>query len=142
MTTAEVKKLLHEYLPIKRELDQIAQQLKQFETLMGSPTGGRMDGMPHGSGKSDPVQQAVERHEDLIELYRRKMDALLLAQIRIETLIDCLDPISRKLLRHRYIEGLKWEEVCVRMHYCWGQVHTYHREALKRLTEEVEWSDQ
>ena len=52
---------------------------------------------------------------------------------RRERAIEALEPNRRMLLRYRYIDGLKWEEVCVRMNYSWTQTHYHHGEALKQL---------
>ena len=41
------------------------------------------------------------------------------------------------LMRYRYIDGLKWEEVAVRMNYSWTQTHDIHGKALKQLNKEA-----
>ena len=64
--------------------------------------------------------------------------ALAEEQLAIETAIERLEPTARMLLRYRYMDGLKWEEVCVRMNYSWRQTHRLHGEALRQLKEEPE----
>ncbi|MBO5917248.1 MAG: sigma-70 family RNA polymerase sigma factor, partial [Oscillospiraceae bacterium] len=58
---------------------------------------------------------------------------LAAAQAAIEDRIEALEPRARKLMRHRYIEGLSWEEVCVAMCYSWRQTHNIHGAALDAL---------
>ena len=139
MTREEVKEKLREYLPIKKEFDQIKLQLARFEKLMGSASGSNMDGMPHGSsGKSDPVLRKVEQHEALQAHYDEKLAALAAAQHEVEKMIDSLDPVARKLMRHRYIEGLNWEKVAVAMNYSWRNTHDLHSKALDKLSENAD----
>ena len=52
-----------------------------------------------------------------------------------EKAIEALEPTARMLLRFRYIDGLPWEEVCVRMNYSWRQTHRMHSKALEALKE-------
>lgn len=51
----------------------------------------------------------------------------------IETKIDKLDEIEKKLIRLRYYKGMKWEEICVELNYSWSQTHDYHSKILKKL---------
>ena len=37
---------------------------------------------------------------------------------------------EQRVLRLRYIRGLKWEEVAVEMGYSWKQIHRIHSSAL------------
>ena len=139
MTREEVKKKLREYRSIKKEFDQIELQLARFKKLMGAAAGSNMDGMPHSSsGKSDPVLRKVEQHEALQERYHEKLIALIAAQHEVEDMIETLDSTERRLVRHRYIEGLSWERVCVVMNYSWSQVHQIHRDILDKLSENAD----
>jgi hypothetical protein len=38
-------------------------------------------------------------------------------------------------MRHRYIDGKSWEEVCVAISYSWRQTHNLHDQALNKLLE-------
>ena len=58
----------------------------------------------------------------------------------IEKAIEGLNPTTRMLLRYRYIEGLTWEEVCVRLSYSWRQTHRLHARALDQLREKEKLS--
>lgn len=40
---------------------------------------------------------------------------------------------ERKVLRLRYIKGLKWDDVATEMGYGWTQVHRLHSAALKNF---------
>ena len=135
MTKDELKKQLHSYRDLKAEQEQIAQELAKIEAFMSGPKGTNWDGMPmgRGSGKSDPILNVVAQHIHLQERYQAKLAELAAAQAQIEELIESLEPMERKLFRHRYIEGLTWEEVCVAIGYSWRQTHNIHGAALDRI---------
>lgn len=137
MTKDELKKQLHSYRDLKAEHEQIAQELEKLETFMVGPKGTNWDGMPRGrgAGKSDPILNVVAKHISLQERYQAKLAELAAAQTQIEDMIENLEPMERKLFRHRYIEGLTWEEVCVAIGYSWRQTHNIHGAALDRILE-------
>lgn len=43
------------------------------------------------------------------------------------------DEREKDLLTYRYLEGLKWEEVAVRMKYSWRKIHYLHSDALEHF---------
>lgn len=133
MTKDELKKQLHSYRDRKAEYDQIVLELERVEAIMAGPKGTNWDAMPRGSGKSDPILNVVSHHMVLQERYQAKLAELAAAQTLIEDMIESLEPMERKLFRHRYIEGLTWEEVCVAIGYSWRQTHNIHGAALDKL---------
>ena len=140
MTKDELKKQLHSYRDLEAERKQIALELEKVEALMTAPKGTSWDGMPRGrgSGKSDPILGVVTQHIHLQERYQAKLAELAAAQTAIEDMIEGLEPLERKLMRHRYIEGMCGEEVCVAMCYSWRQTHNIHGRALDRILEKEE----
>lgn len=133
MTKDELKKQLHRYRDLEAERQQIALELKRVEDFMDGPRGANLDGMPKAPGIGDPVLGVVSQHLALQERYRLQLEKLAAAQSAIEDVIESLEPIARKLMRHRYIEGLTWEEVCVAIGYSWRQTHNIHAKALDTL---------
>lgn len=130
------KEDLRSYQTIKRERDQLRYQLEEIETALYYARAQCLDGMPGASMGGNPQEDLAIRHLELQEWYKTKLDELADRQMAIETAIESLDPTARMLLRYRYIDGLKWEEVCVRMGYSWTQTHEHHSRALKKLKEE------
>lgn len=130
------KEELRAYRYLRREVQQIEQELEQLELEMQSPRTTRMDAMPRacpdGSG---PTERLALRHIELTNLYQAKLATLRAEQLRIETAIESLEPTMRMLMRYRYIDGLTWESVCVAMCYGWRQIHRIHGKALEELKE-------
>lgn len=133
MTKDELKKQLHRYRDLEAERRQIEKELERVADLMNGPRSANLDGMPKAPGIGDPVLGVVSQRLALEERYRLQLEKLASAQADIEDMIEGLEPMTRKLMRHRYIEGLTWEEVCVAIGYSWSQTHDRHSKALDAL---------
>lgn len=130
------KERLRNYQALKREKAQIIAMLEELETAMYYPKPQRLTGMPSAPSPSGGAMEAmVARHAELQDRYQTKLAELTEELHAIEDAIAQLDSTERALLRWRYIEGLKWEEVCVCMSYSWQQTHRIHAKALRRLAE-------
>ena len=130
-----VQKRLREYQDIKREITQLRDKLGEIEAVLMHPRIQRINDMPSAPVRGYAQEDMIARHILLQELYSDKLQQLTAKQMETEQLIDGLQPRHRTLLRYRYVDGLKWEEICVKMGYCWRQVHRIHREALTELEE-------
>lgn len=132
------KERLRKYQTIKREADQIRGQIDTLKLSAYAPRVPSLDGVPSsgGGGHSDPVGDAVVKLAELRARYDTKLAELLTEQLAIETAIDRLDGVHRMLLRYKYIDGLPWEEVCLKINYSWRQTHRLHAQALEMLRRE------
>lgn len=135
MTKDELKRQLHSYRDLQAERQQISQELERVEAVMSGPRAPNMDGMPRAGGPGDPVLGIVTQHMALLERYSAQLEKLADAQTAIEDMIESLDHLERRLMRHRYIEGLSWEEVCVAIGYSWSRTHDIHGGILNKLLE-------
>lgn len=131
MTKDELKVRLKRYLDIKAE----AKQIQELRDALLGPKGANLDAMPRSSGPGNPVEAARQEREKLAREYDRKLEDLAAEQAYIEAMIESLGPIERKLMRHRYLEGLTWEKVCVAINYGWTQTHHMHGRILDKLME-------
>ena len=88
------------------------------------------DGMPHGSGISNPTEdKALKLADKAMRWKEAELDAIHKRQEVFE-LIYGIDGIEGEVLIERYINLRKWEEICVLVHYSWHGVHSIHRRAL------------
>lgn len=131
----DIKRRLNSYRDLEDERCQILDELHRLETLMAAPSGSNWDGMPRGSDVSNPVENMAHRHIKLEQLYRTKLADLTAAQKDIEHLVEGLEPTERCLARFRYINGLRWEDVCDKMNYSWRQTHRIHGRLLDKLVD-------
>lgn len=126
------KEFLMSYQKEKRRVRRLEEQLEELRRNKMSPSVTN-DGMPHGTDKKDLSDYAVkvdEIEQELVAARYNRICAFQEVQRRIESMED---EREKDLLTYRYLKGLKWEEVCVRMDYKWRQVHRIHAKALKNL---------
>lgn len=133
MTENEKKKeFLMSYQKEKRRVRRLEEQLEELRQNKMSPSVTN-DGMPHGTDKKDLSDYAVkvdEIEQELVAARYSRICAFQEVQKRIEAMED---EREKDLLTYRYLKGLKWEEICVRMDYKWRQVHRIHAMAIKNL---------
>ena len=91
------------------------------------------DGMPHGSSHSDLSDYAAILDEQIELLKEERLEKARCYQ-KIERQIRQMEnEDEQEVLRLRYILGMKWEEVAVKMDYSWRQIHRIHSSALLNL---------
>lgn len=91
------------------------------------------DGMPHGSSHSDLSDYAAILDEQIELLKEERLEKVRCYQ-KIERQIRQMEnEDEQEVLRLRYILGLKWEEVAVKMGYSWKQTHRIHSSALQNF---------
>ena len=129
------KERLRNYAILKEERNQLRRQLEELEAALYYPKIQRLNGMPSAPSKENALELMVARHAELQEKYEAKIAEMNAEMLFVETAIEKLEPTARMLLRYRYLECLKWEEVCVKMNYSWMQTHRIHANALKQLNE-------
>lgn len=132
----DIKRQLNSYREIDAERRQLLDELQRLETLLDEPSSSNWDGMPHGTGIRNPVENLVTKKLTLEQRYRTKLAEIVAAQETIEKLIEGLEPTERRLARFRYIDGLHWEDVCVRIGYSWKQTHRIHGKVLDKLVDD------
>jgi len=126
------KEFLMSYQKEKRRVRRLEEQLEELRRNKMSPSVTN-DGMPHGTDKKDLSDYAVkvdEIEQELVAARYCRICAFQEVQKRIEAMED---EREKDLLTYRYLKGLKWEEVAVRMDYKWRQVHRIHAMAIKNL---------
>lgn len=132
------KEELQRYQAIVYERKQVALELEELRAMLYGVTSPQITGLPGTSvRRRSAVETNVTEHTEelqaLEEYYKELGAKLLRQQLAIEKAIDSLGPLQRTIMRHRYIEGMKWEEICVAIGYEWSQVHRFHRAALEKL---------
>lgn len=127
------KAYLRRYIEAKRMqevLEREIDELRLDRMIPGSPA---QDGMPHGSGGGD-LSGYVARLDELDRKLREQLERKIQLRAEITEKIDAMpNETESLLLRLRYIHGLKWEEVAVKMDYSWRAVHKIHSKALEHF---------
>lgn len=132
METAEndkKKEFLRRYRECERREQEILEEIQRLRMDQMFPFMVN-DGMPKGSQQSDLSDYMVLLDEQIDRLKQERLekartrDQIDLAIRRME------NPDEQRVLRLRYLWGLKWEEVAVKMNYSWKQIHRLHGSAL------------
>lgn len=130
------KERLRSYRDLKREIKSLKETIEETESTLYSPKVPQMSGMPLTHGTMNPKELAAIKHIELLDYYTKKVSELQKEQLAIETAIEALPYRERTLIRLYYIDGLTWEEVCVKMSYGWTRTHEIHGNALLMLRKE------
>ena len=92
------------------------------------------DGMPHGSGGNSDLSAFVVKVDELLAELKKQAEKRITLRQGIVRKIEQMDDETEKLvLRLRYIQLLKWEEVAVKMDYDYRYVLKVHGRALKNF---------
>lgn len=128
-----IKKQLNSYRDLSAEHRQLTEELRRLEECIASPSCPNWDGLPRGTEVSRPTESKALKHIELEQRYRVQLERMAEEQVKIEEMIEGLEPTERRLARFRYIDGLTWEDVCEKMNYSWRQTHRIHGRMLDKL---------
>lgn len=126
------KEYLYQYRKALQKEQAIEDEIYQLRLDKTSPSL-IQDGLPHGSGGGDLSGYAAKMDElfrELKEQMEKRIDLRLQISRKIEAMPDETESL---LLRYRYIHGLKWEDIALRMDYSWRGVHKVHARALQHF---------
>lgn len=123
------KEYLWGYQREKRKLQRLEEELAELRLDKMCPSV-IQDGMPHASGGSDLSGYAAR-----VDALERKILKARYKRIRkfkeIRDRIERLEDENEKdVLVYRYIRGMKWEEIAMKMGYSWRRIHYIHSSAL------------
>jgi len=125
------KQTLRQYQVLEKEIDCLKDEIERLRECFSAPP--IIDGMPRANAYQDRIATLVAKIVDLDNILTEKLSELVECRIRIEEAIGTLETADRLLLRLRYIEGEKWEEVADKMGYSWQGIHLRHSKALKKI---------
>jgi DNA-directed RNA polymerase specialized sigma24 family protein len=113
-------------------MKQIENELERLRAQIESPKSPYLSYAPSGQGREDVLAKKIAKLVDLERLHTDRWDKVYAKRIEIEKAIDALeDSEQRRLMRYKYVDGLYWEEICVKLHVSYRTVHRIHSEALK-----------
>lgn len=132
-TENEIKK---EYLlgfqKISRQLARMENELAEIRLNKYCPSC-ISDGMPRASGCSD-LSSYMAKVDELEKKILKKKYHRLQKQQEIRNRIERMEDENEKdVLTYRYLGGMKWEDIAVKMGYTWQHIHRIHSSALKNF---------
>lgn len=126
------KEYLDGYQKYKRQIERLNEELAELRINKMLPSV-LQDGMPHSSNTSDLSGYAAQvdnLERKIIKARYQKVNSLKEIRDKIERLND---ENEKDVLFYRYIKGMKWEEIAVKMMYTYRNVTKIHGRALKNF---------
>ena len=134
MTNKDKKKWLLEYRKLDQDIERDMEELQRLKSRAEKITSSVSD-IPKGESQGDRIQLAVDRICELEERLNGKIDAAVKRRKEMEAAITTVeDRTLQLLLRYRYIDGMTWEQIAVKMNYDYRWTLRLHGRALTRLT--------
>jgi hypothetical protein len=132
MTNKEKIKYLSQYTKLVIEYDHIFETYKVLLNKLDfpSPKAQVLSHTPSGEGGGNPIEAEYFRVIMLEEILKDIKNRLSLIEESISALEDSTE---RLVLRLRYIDGLPWEKICVKISYEWTWTHRIHSNALENF---------
>lgn len=99
---------------LKKEISQIADQIKELTLYSGT----NFSGIPSGSNNaSSPIERYVMKKEKLVERLNKKTDELFTELQRIEEYIESIEDAEiRVIARKRFLENKDWQDIALELY--------------------------
>lgn len=111
MIRAMTKKELSQLYYLNNEIKQQKRKLAELENA-ATKTNQPLTGLPSAGNTSDKVGAYAAEIADLRALIAINIQKCLLEKKRLERYIQGIDDsLTRQIFRHRFIDGMRWEEV-------------------------------
>lgn len=129
-----VKTWLRGYLDERARMESLMRVIDDLDEAAQRATGRitatRLSGTGSHGGFENTIIKKTDAERKLQEIVAHIHETLLAREAMIGRLED---PLQRQVLTLRYLEGKKWEQVAVDMHYEKTQVYEMHGKALKQI---------
>lgn len=126
----DVKKLLREYRNTLREIERIEDELAIWQARAEKCTTS-FSPVPGGGNGDDKIQVAVEQMDIIRDKLNARLAYLADARNNAERIIRSVGDLRMRLiLEYKYVDGLTFEEIALRMNYSFRQIIRLHKWAL------------
>ena len=134
------KQYLRQYLIVIKEIDRKADEIKRLRSLAEKVTQTISTDRVQTSPRGDQLPDAIARIICLEDDIAAQIEQMIIIRTDIDTTINRIDDLRlRILLNYRYIDGMTWEEIAVKMGLSYVHiVHRLHPYALKKITDVIE----
>ena len=125
------KEDLEQYCLIEIEINDLTEEIK----LLRAEAAKRKwpDGQPHGNYTADRTGDTAAETVKLCADLSQLRGELIRCRRKIEEAIRRLPPLDRQIIRLRYVQGLRWEEIAEKMGYSTRHMGRLHDAALDKL---------
>lgn len=129
----EMKKIfLKQYQECLKTERSIEDEIRELRASVMIPAQG-MDGMPHGTGKTDLSSYAVQIEKLFAQLKSEMARRFEVRKEIVSAIEELPSEAERMVMRFRYINGWPWERVAVESNYDYRYTLKIHGKALLHL---------
>ena len=124
---------LSRYRRLNQRIDRLLEEQSRWRerALKITPT---LSQAPGGGGNGSPIERPMDKVLEIDVEINREIDEMQIARKEIrETLNQLEDENLKLLMEYRYIDGMTWEQIAVKMHYSYMQICRLHGRALKTI---------
>lgn len=133
MTSQEKKEILLQYRAAEREEKRLELEIQRWRSRAEKMTSG-YGGTPSGDGDGRSLENTMAHIDDLTRQLSDQRDRLVTLRREIGMAIDSVpDARLRELLRLRYIDGMTWERIAVKLDKTYQWVCKLHGDALSQI---------
>jgi len=125
------KQKLQEYMWMRKSIKQLEDRIEEIDMILTRTTGTLSD-MPKGNSPRDLTNDLLAKKVDLQDKLKKRATKCLIELDEIDNVIAKLPFREKCLFRLRYLEGKKWEDICLDLEYSERQCHRIHGETLKK----------
>ncbi|CDC03672.1 putative uncharacterized protein [[Clostridium] leptum CAG:27] len=127
------KEFLNQYLNAEKEigikLDQIARLRELSTKITQTLTPDKVK-----SNSENRLESFVSKIVDIEREIGASIDQLERTRLQVESVINSVPNVNqRNVLRLRYISGMKWEQIAVKLNYDYRWVLRLHGKALNKI---------
>ena len=127
------KEFLNQYLNAEKEigikLDQIARLRELSTKITQTLTPDKVK-----SNSENRLESSVSKIVDIEREIGTSIDQLERTRLQVESVINSVPNVNqRNVLRLRYISGMKWEQIAVKLNYDYRWVLRLHGKALNKI---------
>lgn len=125
---------LSRYRRMSKRIDRLLEEQSRWREMASKITP-VLSQAPGGGESGSPIERPMDKVLEIDVEINREIDELQIVRQEIRAALNQLEDENLKLLmEYRYIDGLTWEQIAVKMNYCWRQVCRKHGQALTQIT--------
>lgn len=109
--------ILEEHRQKVKEIKSISDQIRKIKALL----------------YKEENESTKNTLNELVNKYEASFNSVYSNQLKIEKLIEDFDPIEKDLIRYRFFDGLRWEQVFIKLSYSQKQTFRIYKKILKKL---------
>lgn len=137
MSNEEKKEYLNGYRNACKRIINLQEQMESLREVEQSAKIQQLSDMPKGGSRHKDLSDLLIKLEKLQDKIDDAIIESLQVKVEIEdTLLRVRDSDEARILRFRYIDFMKWEEISVKMNYSYRQVLYIHGRALANYEHE------